>query len=538
MNKWKLFSMKRLSVVLLAAVVVIIAGCQAVSGIDLNRVLLNSLKVQKMESNSSISFQLLRNESADYAEGLSDEEEELLSLLSNITLQVDEAKQQDSKHMSMKGALKLGDLSIGYSLILDGETALMTVEGASRPFVLDMAGQSLLDAYNYGMEVEDLGPDTAAAAWPEETSLLDFGYKVIDQAGGYFINKMPNPTSLKVDPLVTETVNGESLSLAHLNVKLDAEQAWAWVQSYLSALTSDREGLHSMMKGIVDLVLADPELRETIALDEDGEVYEPTDEEIDETVDEIIYELTQLNESMTELAKEDEFSDIINDDSSVTADVYVDAKLDIRKLSFEASYKPDPALMQEEEMPFEGIVLRIDQERWNVNGDVVADKVTDKQKQSAISLDTLESQQGYQTLRLFDPASDAYSLLRNKFHIGKQTSEWFIWEEEAPVIVTASGVTIVPLRDAAAQLGLNLSVQRDGIHLYDPATSTSVIVNKGSKKAIVNGKAVNWSYPVTVIDGNTYVPARDFARALEASVKWYTYGDNIKYNFTIEREVG
>ncbi|MBD3917458.1 copper amine oxidase N-terminal domain-containing protein [Paenibacillus sp. PR3] len=538
MHKWKLFSMKRLSVVLLAAVVVIIAGCQAVSGIDLNRVLLNSLKVQTMESKSSISFQLLRNETADIEDDFSDESDELLSLLSNMTLQVDEAKQQDSEHMSMKGALKFDDLSIGYSLIVDGDTALMTIEGASRPFLFDMTGEDIMDSYLYGTEVEDLGPDTAAASWSDEPSLMDFGYKVLDQVGGYFIDKMPNPKDLSVDPLVTEKVNGESLTLAHLNVKLDAVQAWGWVQSYLDALTSDREGLRTMMKGVVDLVLADPVLRETIALDENGEVYEPTAEEIDTTVDEMIDELTQLNQSMAELAKEDEFSDIINKNSSVKADVYVDAKLDIRKLSLEASYKPDPSMMDEEEMPFEGFVLRFNQERWNVNGDVVADKVSDKQKQSAISLDTLESQQGYQTLRLFNPTSDAYSLLRNKLHIGKQTAVWSVWDDDSPVIVTASGVTIIPLRDAATQFGLNLSVERDGIHLFDPATNASLKVNKGSKKAIVNGKAVNWSYPVTVVDGITYVPARDFAKAFGASVKWYTYGDNIKYSFTIEREVG
>ncbi|WP_317972720.1 copper amine oxidase N-terminal domain-containing protein [Paenibacillus sp. CCS19] len=529
--------MKRLSVILLAAVVVIIAGCQAVSGIDLNRVLLNSLKVQTVESNGSFSFELLRSETADSAEDLSAEEEELLSLLSNITLQVDEAKQQDSEHMSMKGALKLGELSIGYSLVVDGDTALMTVEGAKRPFLLDLSGEDFVDSFIYGTEVEDLGPDTAAATWPEEQSLMDFGYKVLDQAGGYFIGKMPNPTSLKVDPLVTETVNGESLSLAHVNVKLDAAQAWAWVQSYLTALTSDREGLRTMVQGIVDLVLADPELRETIALDEDGEVYEPTEEEIDTAVDEIVAELAQLGESMKELEQEDDFSHIINDDSSVTADVYVDAKLDIRKLSLEASYKPDPAIMDEEEMPFEGFVLRFNQERWNVNGDVVADKVTDKQKKSAVTLETLEGQQGYETLRLFDKSSDAYSLLRNQFHIGKQEAYWTVWDD-APVIVTASGVTIVPLRDAAEQLGLNLSVERDGIHLYDPATSASLVVNKGSKKAVVNGKAVNWSYPVTVVDNIAYVPARDFARAFGATVTWDTYGDNIKYAFTMEREVG
>ncbi|PWV92472.1 copper amine oxidase-like protein [Paenibacillus cellulosilyticus] len=525
--------MKRLSLLMLVAVVIIIAGCQAVAGVDLNRVLLNSLKVQTLESKGSFSFQLLRNEAADTNEELSDESAELMSLFSNITLQVDEAKQQDSTHMSMKGALKLGERSIGYSLIVDGQTALMTIEGAKRPFWIDMTGRTALDMYNYGLDLEDDG-----SAQTDSTSLTEIGYKLMDHVGGYLIDKMPNPTDLSVDPIVQETVNGETLSLAHVNVKLDAAQAWTWVKSYLTVLTSDRDGMRTMMKGFVDLVLADPVLRDAIAVDENGEVYEPTEEDIDTAVDEIIDELTSLNESMIEMEKEDDFSEVINKNSSVKADVYVDATLDIRKLSLEAQYKPDFSTIEdEEEMPFEGFVLRMDQERWNVNGDVVTEKLTKKQRLSAISLESLESKQGYETLRLFDPSSDAYWLLRNQFHIGKQTASWSVWSEDTPVIVTASGVTIVPLRDAANKLGLNLTVERDGIHLSDPATGTTIVVNKGSKQALVNGSKVTWSYPVTVVDNVAYVPARDFAKALGATVSWLSY-DDIKYRFTMEREVG
>lgn len=542
MHMWK-FSMKRMSLLMLAAIVIIIAGCQAVAGIDLNRTLLNSLKVQTMESKGSFSFQLLRNESEDNGAELSDESEELLSLLSNITLQIDEAKQQDSNHMSMKGALKLGQRSIGFSLVVDGEAALMTVEGASRPFLIDMTGQSALDAfddsYNYGLELEDEEVDSDVAAWTDETSLTEIGYKLLDHVGGYLIDKLPNPTDLSVDPLVQEKVNGETLSLAHVNVKLDAAQAWEWVKSYLTVLTSDREGMREMMKGFVDLVMADPVLRDAIALDEDGEVYEPTEEDIDTAVDEIIDELTQLSDSLTELEQEDDFSEIINKDSSVTADLYVDAKLDIRKLSFEAQYKPElGSLDDEEEMPFEGFVLRFDQERWNVNGDVAADELTTEQQQAALPLESLENKQGYETLRLFNPTSDAYWLLRDELHIGKQTASWSVWSYDTPAIVTASGVTIIPLRNAADQLGLQLNVERDGIHVNDPATGTTMVVSKGSKQAVVNGSKVTWSYPVTVVDNVTYVPARDFAKALGAKVAWLTYDDNIKYRFTMEREVG
>jgi hypothetical protein len=217
----------------------------------------------------------------------------------------------------------------------------------------------------------------------------------------------------------------------------------------------------------------------------------------------------------------------------------VDAKLDIRKLALEAQYKPDLSKIEDEEaMPFEGFVLRINQERWNVNGDIVTEKLTKKQRLSAISMESLERKQGYETLRLFDPTSDAYWLLRDKLHIGKQTANWWVWDDSTPAIVTASGVTIIPLRNAAYQLGLNLTVERDGIHVYDPATGTTIVVNKGSKQAVVNGSKVAWSYPVTVIDNVAYVPARDFAKALGAKVTWLTYDENVKYRFTLEREVG
>ncbi|MNE93078.1 hypothetical protein D3C80_1908780 [compost metagenome] len=58
----------------------------------------------------------------------------------------------------------------------------------------------------------------------------------------------------------------------------------------------------------------------------------------------------------------------------------------------------------------------------------------------------------------------------------------------------------------------------------------------GSDTAVINGKSVKWSFPVTIVDGAAYLPARDLASALGATIKWTElYGE--EKVFTLEREV-
>jgi hypothetical protein len=47
---------------------------------------------------------------------------------------------------------------------------------------------------------------------------------------------------------------------------------------------------------------------------------------------------------------------------------------------------------------------------------------------------------------------------------------------------------------------------------------------------------VKWSFPVTVVDGAAYVPARNFASALGAKISWAEFYEDVKI-FKIEREV-
>ncbi|WP_127533702.1 copper amine oxidase N-terminal domain-containing protein [Paenibacillus kobensis] len=526
---------KRTYLVLLAAVVVIIAGCQAVAGVDLNKMLLNSLKVQSAESKQSVELKLLWDEQAlADDEDLSEGGQELISMLSNVKLQINEMKLRDNDHMSVKGDLSLGSRSFGFGMVVDGETSLMTLEGAKQPFLLDMSGASALETLGLGLTDED------GASPVTEQTITEVGRQLIDHVGGYLVGTMPNPEGLSVDPLAQTTVNGESMTLAHVSVKLDAEQMWNWVKDYVGKLQNDREGLRKTMVGLVDIVLADPSLKQAIEASEEGGNIRPTDEEIDEIIDEMIDGLASFSDSMKEQEQADDFAAIVNKNSFAQADLYVDSKLDIRKSSLDLQFKSDrKALASEDEEelpPIEGLSLSIKSEMWNINGDVAVDKVGDDQKKSAVELESLENLQGYEVLRMFDPASDVYSLLDQELHIGRQEVIVGLYSNQ-PAIITPSGVTLVPLRRVASELGASIKLDLDRIKLNDGATGTSITLKKGSSQATVNGKTVKWSFPTTTIDNAVYVPARDLAKALGASVRWETFDTNEKLWLEITREV-
>ncbi|GFN31227.1 copper amine oxidase N-terminal domain-containing protein [Paenibacillus xylaniclasticus] len=521
---------KRTYLVLLSALVVILAGCQAVAGIDLNKVLLNSLKVDSAESKQSVQFKLLWDEQAlAEDEELTEDSLALLNMLSNIKLNFNEMKMKDDDHLSVEGDLTLGSRSFGFGMVVDGEVGLLTVEGAKKPFLIDLSGESALDL---------LGLDSSVPV--TEQTLTEVGRELFDYVGGYLIDKMPNPESLSVDPLAKTTVNGESLTLAHVSAKLTAEQAWKWIADYINALQGDREGLRSTLVGFIDIVLANPSLKQALIESEGSENLRPTDEEIDEVVDEVIEALASLSESMKEAEDSEDFAVIMNKNSYVQADLYVDSKLDIRKSNIDVQIKPDFSALDSEEdeelIPIEGLALTIESEMWNINGDVEVNAVSSAQKNGAVSLESLEDMQGYQVLRLFEPTSNIYGLLDKDLHIGHQEAYISMYSSQPPVI-TPSGITLVPLRRVASELGASLTLESNRIKLTDDATGTTIVLKKGSNQATVNGKTVKWSFPTTTIDNTVYVPARDLAKALGATLYWETYGSDEKVYLEFAREV-
>ncbi|MBO7745186.1 copper amine oxidase N-terminal domain-containing protein [Paenibacillus sp. MWE-103] len=510
MKSW-ILRKKALGLLLLSLVVLVVAGCQAVGGVDLNAMLKQAVKVTAYEGNESVEFKLLMKDGA--ADMLAGEEAELLKLVSDVKLTLTDVKTSEKDGMSATGNLALGAKNIGFALKMNDEVAELDLEGAKQPILLPLS---------------EGGPAVpAGASDADAATLTEAGKAVIDAVSGYAIDNLPNPSHLSVTP-GQETVNGESVTGMSVHADLTGKELWNWLKSYLDALIADKEGLKAMLKGLLEAVQSQ---EGAIAASPAEELFGslPEEDNLDEAADQIYEALTQLKAELAKAETEeaDALNSVFNDGTYVKGDVFIDGKLDIRKAVLEAGVKlTDSAAAENEEedmgmdamMPFEGIQLKIASDRWNVNGDVKP--LQPSTGKPALNANALMSMQGYEVLRQFEPNSVVYDLLRNQAHISRQTVIMSADYSSSAPIITPSGITIVPLRYTAQSFGATLAKSGGSLIVKDGATNATIGLKNGSGNAIINGKTVKWSFPTTVVNGVTYVPARDFAKAFGAEIRW------------------
>ncbi|MBH5319204.1 copper amine oxidase N-terminal domain-containing protein [Paenibacillus sp. GSMTC-2017] len=522
---------------LLALTLLIVAGCQSVGGLDLNKTLKNVLKVTSSESKQSVEFQLHMND--EFLEENDEEYTELIKLLSHVTVQLDNVKLQDASHVSMEGSLKLGkEIEIGFDLQANDKALVIDVDGAKAPFTFDLTGEKLL-------EMSGLTPEEIEEATPTSTlsneSMTKIGKEIIDIVGEYGINNLPNPTNIKVSP-VNEPINGINTSLMHVQASLNGTELLSWVKSYVDALVNDRAGLDAMVSGIIKVLAANPDIWASIGEVDPfntGELDAMTQDEFAKESSNAIAEmLVMLQEEIESFDKSEDESmkEVFTKDLVLKTDFYVDSNLDIRKQQVELSFKPE-ATTEDELLPFIGFTLKATSEQWNINGAVKADApvVTDDH----VAVEDLISLQGYQTLKLFDEKSAIYDLLKNKLHIAKQSYMAFSDDYYNAPIIMPGYVTMVAARDVADVFGATTTYDpaTKKVTIYDEATDTTIIIQSGSSTAVINGKKVDWKLPVMNFDGSLYVPARKFAEALGADIKWETLEEIEAKILTIEREL-
>lgn len=514
-------------ILILSLALVIVAGCQAIQGVDFNTMLKNTLKVTSAESKQSVELKLLWNEEA--YEGMQEEEVALMKLFSNVKLQFDSVKMQDASHASYTGKLIVSDkVDIGFSIKQSDTTAVIEVEGAKLPIVIDVSGAGV------GSMLGTVPLEETAAGSANE-ALTEIGKEMLDSAGSFFINNLPNPDKISVNA-VQEPINGVNTSLFHVKTELSGTEIWAWIKKYVDVLADDRTGLESFVKQVVAILNSHPELWEEFGVDNPLEpkgLDMPTAEDVaKELTDELEAMFVSLQEELAAMEEEggEDLKQIFNDDSSIKAELYVDSKMDIRKQAIDVTLKPSEQAL----FPLDGLSLHMESELWNVNGKVEADAPVVPEK--AVRSEQLGSMQGYQFLRLFDKQSDVYALL-DQLHIGRQTVELSVDSSLYPAIVTPKYVTIVPLRAVAQQLGAAVKYDKKtkNVTVYDEATNTTIVLKEGSDRVTVNGKAAKWSFVAKSVDGTLYVAGRDFAKALGAKVRWDdSWGSDA---FVIEREI-
>lgn len=530
-KKW----LRRAAIAALALAVTIVTGCQAIAGLDLNQVLKNAFKVTSVEGKSVLELQLELDEEvlAEYDES----EAELYRLLSDVKLNIDHMAIEDELNMSVEGSVAFGEASIPFDLRLSDTAMVLELGGMENPIVFELMEEGVLTVA--GMQAV---PSEEEGEEAEE--LAETARQIVELVSGYAIDRLPNPSGLTAVP-VTETIGGTSTSVMKLSFEMDGLQIWEWLQAYLTALTNDRDKLAEVIGNVLELLEQNPvywESLETMNPLESDVLDAPTVDDIaNQAADEIIAAVEMMQEDM-ELP--DEERELASEMLSLQADVYVDYQLNIRKQAWvftlnDLSAGEEAESGDEEDYIepsfFKGLTVKSTSELWNTGGAVKAKDAV--KPEDGLTAEDLAYLEGYEFLEFVDDESDLYDLLKNKFHITRQTYTAYSDDYYNPPILLPNHHTIVAVRDVADAFGATTTFHAPTrqISVYDEITDTRILLKLGSSIATVNGVEQAWPTSVTSIDGVTYVPARKLAEALGADIKWETIYDDWK-ELTITRE--
>jgi len=528
----------------LVMVMAIAAGCQAIGGIDLNKVLLSSmLEVNSMEGSSSVTIEFMLDDK-EVEDRYNAEELALLKSINPLKLNMDRVKMENREKMSVSGSLEITRGKIPFTASITPEELVLKPEGAAKPLVLK------LDELAQGPALQGGGLDGMYGPSPEQQAItkeLEAKFKepaFLKPIYSYFLNGMPNPKNIKLSN-VSETINGESVSLHKVEASLVGTEMVPWLKSYLVKLMQDDQGLKSVVALLYDTIKpvldkAKAEAGDSIIHDSEEEMYLYSDSPFGamgsfgdtlanlmsdrDTAIEVLH--TEAKQVMVVLlgllsqpeTEEDSLIGFMSDKTHVKGSIYIDNSLKVRKSEAEI------LVTAPEGMPNDGVKavkVTASSSNWNVNKEVKADIIP-----SAGGLELGFETEPTDVLEQLDSSSVLYQWLKKDLHVTRKTVVFYpeAYNFMPPSMLTYSekGTTMVPARHLAESLGASIDWNgaKQSVTITDKRTGAVIVTVVGSAEAKVNGKAVELEAPATIKEGTLYVPLRFVSEALGAEVHW------------------
>lgn len=480
---------------------VVLTGCQAVGGVDIDKAMANSTSMKSGESKQSMHINIEPDTQLATSEAL-----EMIKRINSISLNIDHAKMKDNKTASIKGSLSIEGTKLPFHLSMDKSGMIIDVDGAQKPLYIS------LDELG---EAETLLPINRGEM---EQKLQELSPKVLSFA----MKHLSNPKNISVTP-VQEAVNGETLSLSKLHIEISGEELLAMVKPFLTSISKDEQGLKQLISDLYDVLYPVYETfsgMESIEDDQLADAVPSTKEEavtemysmIKEGLDSILVDYDQeLNTLLTDTP---ELKTVFGPETKLKMDFFLDNKLDIRKQNMSLKV----AVPASEDLPVRAVTISADSELWNVGGAVTVDAVN-------ASHGVLEMVEGEvtpgQVLRNFDSNSVVYQLLKNEMKITNK-SVFLYPDDDTYGAVTIKNTTFVPLRYLSEQLDAEVKWTKGSkqIVVIDDITGDEIVLTVGSPKATIAGQEVMMVESAYVgKNGKTYVPLRFMAESLGATVE-------------------
>lgn len=505
---------KKALLLVLLSVLVIVTGCQSIGGVDLNKMLVNQVIANSMEGTMNLSLHLVPDESAD----ANPETLEIIEAINGMQIVVESFKQQDWDTMSAQGKLVITRGEIPFQLSMNRTEMVMQIEGASVPIIIpmDSATNPLSDLTGMG-ESSALTTDSI-----QEKALAESLTTLI-------VKHLVNPKDITVQH-VNENVNGESLSLYKIHSDIKGPEMLTLFKKFLRNLVMDDQGMKVFIGQLYDVMEAN-------ATEEDDNLYGlglgfgnpgSSDRELEI---EFIHTFFKQGLLMFLMMLEDEstlsdINPILNDNTYMINDLYVDSSLHVRKSDFELSITPEEA----EEVELEGIsTVRIEGhgQFWNHNKTVTADPLMYDAEDALYMADATSPDDDF--ISMLDQESVLYAFMKEDLHATRKTATFYTdYEYEYDyympyeLAIVKNGMMSVPARSLADGLGLQLDwngVTRE-LSITSPYDGTTIALKVDSDKATVNGTAETMPIATFISNGQTYVPLRFITDAIGAEIEW------------------
>lgn len=491
-----------LGMALIALLIVALVGCQAVGGVNLNEMLTKQLDVRSSAGSGSVEVELNWDEEAIAAED--EETQRMIKLFSRIKLQLDQVRSDEKGNMNASGSLSLNDRSIPFALQLDQTTAVLTVEGAKRPLVLD-AEELQAGAIPGEDMIPGLGEMTSQIA---EQAVRD----ALKQVASFVVGHLPNPPKIQAEA-VQVPINGTPTDLMKVHAELNGKELGELIPVFLDSVLSDGQGVKSLIEKLAAWASDLPQdLKDAL-----GIVPEDTDwtpEELTDAAQSVMDGVKELRDDYEEASAEEDWQQAFNEGLTFKGDFYADKSLHIRKSDVEIAI--DASLFGGEGIPLKSLVVRTSQEAWNINEDQGLGEV--QVPAGAMDVEELAAMKPRKLLNQLSVDSSVYGLLKNDLQIDDQyftlSSDWGV-----PFATDDDGNVYVPIKETMRELGnpITFDAARKQIRFYDEPTIQEFVLTLGSDQALVNGEKVQLQSPVARLGGVSYMSADDLLGLLHAT---------------------
>ncbi|MFD0681562.1 MULTISPECIES: copper amine oxidase N-terminal domain-containing protein [unclassified Paenibacillus] len=501
----------------LVVMLIVLAGCQPVNGLDLNKVFQNGVNVKSVQGTQSFTVEITPNSSVTPTA----DEQKMLDLFSKVNLTLTDIKQQDLTHYSAKGVFEYKKGQIPFQVYMSDDGYVILIEGAKKPIVIqtNMAG---MQQFKEGLsqELEQQFNDLRKRA-------TEFAPSIVS----YFIGVAPNPKTITVND-GKATIHNENLKGKDIHLEIKGGDLLELVKGFLTNVLADEKGLKELLGQIYDLYA--PLMKQTIKeSNQEGNPFNDTIAPflnnrtlaIEFSFTAIQTYLKQMldnyDQSVQELMSSpggENVSKILSDSQYLKMDLFVDSEQTVRKSNMELGFS-----ISDSTSTVKGIKINTTSEVWDINKPVAADKIDTSKGQ--LELPTL-GKPG-RIISVVDPKSKLYTLLKEDINITKKEINMLMeshddYAGDSSKPYNSNGTIMVPVRFVVEQLDADVAWEQatQKVTITDLVSGVVINLNVGSKQATVNGMIKMLEKESELTNGSTYVPIRFIAESMGAKVNW------------------